>query len=210
MPAFSYYDIPGYKEAVDREASLRMNDFVRDHQILCGLKVKPMTLRHLLLLEAVESPFVSNADVEAVHVPQFLWIVSVDFEPMGSRRLRNLRVRRKRKSVIRRSRRLRALQAISDIQSYVETAFWDAPQGKQRDKAPYASWVAMITHQIGKSYGALPAGGMLQQIMDMPLTIVWQLVRCIHKEADPDALLDNRSSMVVHEYLARQNGEEWP
>ena len=81
-------EIPGYREALFAEQQARDLAFLLDvPRTLCGVPVRQITLRDLLLLAQADCRFITGGSTDAEDVRLFLWILNPGFVP-GDRDLR--------------------------------------------------------------------------------------------------------------------------
>jgi hypothetical protein len=180
--------------AVRRETETREAAFIRAPLLICGIPVNQLTGEHLVILEAIRSPFVIGGHADAADVALFLWILSPDFQP---------RECRTKRSFIKGCRRVNYLNAVSEIRSMVDDAFQDSPCGGGVSGPSFTSWLASIVDILASQYGWDE-----DTILRMPLARVFQYLRCIKQRNDPDAILFNqRSDAAKHAALLklRQN-----
>ena len=168
-------------DAVAREKSLRDAAWLDLPARICGMEFRQMTVRHYLVLDGVDSPFVRGGIPTPEQLAQFLWIVSPSFTPDEGEALRFTKEIGK----------LPFTQAVQESLAYVEQTFLDAPQGAKRDDGSpdYFSWLSSIVDALGSEYGWKPF-----EIMEMPLRQVFQLLRVIRRRHDPKAVLFNNLS----------------
>lgn len=191
MPPFDpYAEVPGYKEAVERENALRESAALGITETICGIEVLPLNVKHLILLEGCDSPFFSGGAPEATDIGKFFWIVS----PRYSRRP-GLRCR----LLMRKVRRLQYVNAVQGINDYMEEACHDMLGTSGSERRAFAGLAAFIIHTLAYNYGWTD-----EQILRQPLKMVWQYFRLIKKENAPDKTITNRTDEMVVNW-ARNN-----
>ena len=188
--------IPGYREAVNRESAVRDQSFLDLAEEICGLEVLPMTARHFLILDGIGSPFLLNAadpvtGVAPADVALFLWALSPDYSPSA---------RWRRWRFIRSCRKLPFVRACCQIRRYVEDTFQDAPASGDANGPSFYASVATLVDCFAREYGWAE-----RDILTMPLKRAFQYLRCIVKHRDPKATLFNPSDRVRGDWLARVN-----
>lgn len=187
-------EIPGWREAVERENAVRDESFLGLTETLCGIEVLPLSAYHFLILEAVHSPFVCGGVPNEVDIARFLWIVSPQFRPTTTRADRKLRDK-----FIRRLSNLDWEQSVKAITTYTEDAFQDSPGSRGGSQASYWSWIAGLVDFIASAYGWTE-----RDIIDIPLKRAFQYVRLI-KSRESEAIHFNRSDTVRGEWLRKVN-----
>src|SRR5689334_12972504 len=68
--------IPGYREAVRLENQSRDLAFIIDRELICGIEVRSMTLKHFILLDGIASPFLYERIGDPSECAMFLWVLS--------------------------------------------------------------------------------------------------------------------------------------
>ena len=213
MPDVDFFaDCPGFAEATRRENDLRSIPFLGQPEIICGLSVLPMTLRHVLWLDLARSPFLSRAPADVLclkpgienDITAFLWAVSPLFLPGKSRAATRRRRRFDRLySTIMKQPIDAAVQAILD---YVEEAWMDAGSSDPNDRS-YFSIAATVTASLSKNYGFAVdcwENSLWRRLtrrltgkvnpLDVPLKIAFQYTRIARRWADAEYPLENRLS----------------
>lgn len=187
--------IPGLAEAIARETELRNQAFLDIPQELCGIPVLPLTLRRLLLLEEIGSPFVggSTRAPRPRDVVNFLWALS----PYFSTRPGDLRRFSKR------CRKLNPARIVLAIDGYVCDALQDRPPSTSGPTAPsYESFAAGYVDVIASEYGWSE-----DAILDCPVARLFQYLKRILRRKDPKAPRFNPSDQVKADYLNELNAE---
>jgi hypothetical protein len=197
MPALP--PIPGYAEAVQKERELRNTAFLDVPEQIASVEVKPLTMDHLLILDAVKSPFTTGRQLAIetlpIDVSIFLWIVSPQFRPFSD----NPEQRKKDQAVHRRFiaslRKLDFLAAMPAIDAYIESAFFEAP-GNKPGSISYCSWIASLTMAIAEKTNWDP-----ERIRRTPLKQLWQYLRAVSTKT----LINPLSDKVRADWLAELN-----
>lgn len=176
--------------ALKREKEARDAAWLDVPAKICGRDFQQITIRHYMMLEAVDSPFVRGVIPTPEQLAQFLWIISPGFSTDPGEALRFT------KGIA----ELPFTQAVKESMDLVETTFLDAPQGsgKAEDSTSYYSWVASIIDALASEYGWRPF-----EIIDLPLRQVFQLLRAMKKRHDPKCgMINNLSDRAKLDYLA--------
>lgn len=185
--------IPGYAEAIAREAFLRDASFVPVNESICGIEVAPLTVAHLGILQSIGSPFVCGGMPEPQDAIRLLCIVAVDAgKPKSFKRWR----------FIRRCGRLNLQRCFADIFDYIKGAFEDAPNsgGNRKASASYYSLCASIVGLIAREYGWSESA-----ILSLPLKRLWQYRAEIIASRGDKSFLSNPSDIRIQEWLDRQS-----
>lgn len=153
--------IPGLREAIEKEQHIRDTSFLELPESLCGFDVSPLTLRHLLTLGAVGSPFIKGGHPMPYDVGVFMIIVGGWKGFNRWLKLRSLG-------------RVSYMDAVQFIDDYVKESFQDAPGGSGVDSVSYYSFAASIVDVFGKEYSWTEA-----EILDTPLKRLFQYLKAI-------------------------------
>jgi len=188
----SLYDqIPGYREAVEREQSNRDAAFVIDRDDLCGIEVLPMSARHFMILDGCASPFLCGGLPTLADVGVFLWVMSPGFKP-GAAAARD--------AFLKSIRTVDYANAVFAIREFIDDATADAPEpsalGSRRQVYSwFTDYVDLIAHEYHWSEA---------EILACPLKRLFQYVRRIQLRKGGKTLFLNRSDEVRAEWL-REN-----
>lgn len=185
---FDWLSIPEYAEAREREETARDAAFVLEHDDICGVPVKPLSLRHFTLLVAIGSPFVCAGELTATEAARFIWIVSAV-------RCRN-DTAQARDRFLKSIRGLNFVHACQGISRYLDEAFQDSPGGGSSNRPLSTSFAAVLVDMIAREYGWRES-----DILDMPLRRLFQYLRCIRHHHDPDAVFVNPSDAVRRRWV---------
>lgn len=178
--------IPGLREAIEAEQHIRDTSFLPLPESVCGFDVKPLTLRHVLMLGAVGSPFIRGGNPLPSDIGAFLILVG-DWQ--GFKRWSNLR----------KLARVDFVSAIESVDSYVKESFQDSPPGTESTGVSYYSFAASIVDVFGKEYGWREA-----DILDTPLKRVFQYLKAISRR-NGETVFFNPSDKVRGDWLAEVN-----
>lgn len=203
--------IPGYREAVVREQIARDEAFIGAPEIVCGVEVRPFTLRDFALLDSIGSPLLYDASTaDETDLGLFFWIVSYQYQ--RAIRLRGLLERVSntlarvvfgltRYRFIRRLRHLRSDIAHRSARDYIDAAMMDAPKGGKADGSPsYWGTVAGVVGILASAFGWAE-----QDVLDLPCKRVFQYVKIARKKLDPGAVLFNPSDKERSRYVRELN-----
>lgn len=205
--------IPGLREAIERETEKREFDFLGAPELLCGIEVMPLSIRRLLRLQAVNSPFLYNADLKAgpVDVALFFWSLSPNYEralvvrqwcELASFALGRAVFNGIRHRFIRRLSMLHLGEATAACRQYVADAFEDAPGASDERGPTYYGWPAGYVGLLATEYGWTE-----DETIDLPLRRLWQHVRRLMRRNDPAVALFNPSDKVRGAWLREQNSK---
>jgi len=191
MSLLHYDEIPGYREAVNREASNRELAFLPFPLPICGIQIRHLNARHHTLLVGCGNRFVVGGLARREDVAMFLWFLSPEYAPGTAARDAWLK---------RALHKLDFNQATDEIREYLEAVLQDWPAsggggGGKSYFAPIASLVDLLASQYGWSDEA---------ILEMPLRRVFQYCRAIEARLNPKAVQFNRSDKLVGEWLKRR------
>lgn len=177
--------IPGYAEAIVRERFLRDSAFLGVTETVGGFELKPLTLRHYLLLRILRSPLLYDETPSPVELAQFLWSVSAEYSTDPKARKRFLKRCRKftppAPPLLWESKRWRSrfnaallemAKCLTETREYISEAMMDRPPSRIGGGfAPdyyseVAWWVGLFEHR----YTA-------DQLLDMPLKALFQYLQ---------------------------------
>lgn len=198
-------EIPGYAEAVRREDAARRRAWVNPQHEICGISIRPLTLRTMEQLAELQNgfflPWKFESDEEFMaHCAQLVWWLSAAPKPKagdGWWRRRYV-VRAKEKLVRQLVRDPAAL--VAGVSGFLEEMFLDAVGGSSDGVrvAPIAGTPAFVADSIvAAGYPMTP-----EQVMDTPLPQLWQLQRVSAKRLT-GTTPPNRSDKIATDYLAK-------
>ena len=205
-----YDQIPGYKDAVQAENQQRAAAFISGiPEVVAGIMVAPLTYEMELRLRAVRSPFFIGGLPNANDIAVFLWGVSEDYQrairlrgivehasPWLAGRLFN----RARRAFIKRLRRLDYLTTLNAIRTYINDAYTDAPSGAGERSITYYSEAAGLFVLLSEKCSMS-----MRDVMELPIKVVWQLLRAIERRENPSAIHFNPSDRIRGEWLNQRN-----
>lgn len=150
--------IPGLADLRVQEREAELKPWLAPERLLCGVWVRPLTLRHVLELEFAGNRFYSRGEVpQRADVYLFLWRLSVSFT--RSPRLFSAAwwARRSIKRIARR-RTERAL--VRSVQGFIAESEQDRPPAKRGDpnavigmeQEPGFHWAASYVNFFGEEY----------------------------------------------------------
>ena len=170
-------------EALAREKNARDAAWADVRPRIGGREFLPLTIRHYLALDAVDSPFIRGGVMPTPEqLCQFLWVIAPEFSPDSGAMLNFAKAIGAWPSFDAR---------VKECFELVEVTFMDAPQGDGGNAGgpSFVSWVASIVDALGSEYGWKPF-----EVIDMPLRQIFQLLRAIRRRHDPKAMLFNTLS----------------
>ena len=181
--------IPGLGAAIEQERFVRDSSFLSLPEVIGGVDVQPMTLRHVIALSSVGSPFIAGGHASPEAVAQFVLLLAKPQGWLAKRRL------------LRRIARLDYDATIAEIKAFMDEAFQDSPASSGgRAQASYYSFAASLVDVFGTEYGWSE-----NEILDVPLKRLFQYLNAIRKRHNPEAVLFNPSDRVRGEFLAAVN-----
>lgn len=183
-----FEQIPGLREAVEREQFQRVAAFLPLPEFIGPVRVSPLTLNHLNHLEAIGSPFVHGGTPGPLDVARLLWILSPHF---GKNRLC-------RWWFMRRLGRLQYGELLTAIDSYFEEAFVESPGGAAAHGPQYLALSAAVVDLIASEYGWSD-----QDILNLPLKRLFAYYRAASRRHDPHTPLFNPSDKLRGQWLEK-------
>ncbi len=177
-------EIPGYREALQRERYLRDTAFLGGLELVCGVEVRPLSLRTLLLLEFAGNGYVNpcyfDSGTEALaHALQVLYYCQPEFKAPTSPRysfwqswMDGIRDYRFQRHVLKTNQ----VDTITkEVRTWVLDSLMDAPVGDSAavGNQSYASHPVLIMDLFAEA--GLPHTE--EEMMTMPLKKLWQFVR---------------------------------
>lgn len=158
------------------EAERRAEDFIEVSRTVCGLELRQLTPRDLLLLDYAKSPFVSGGEIDPTQVTKFLWHM-LDRQPAGWLSQRRF---------FRHCAGLPYEASIAAIQAYIARHFADAPGGggggggsAENNRPLGTSFVAPLIVRLATGIPSLTPPA----IMDTPLPQLFQYRKILDAEA---------------------------
>lgn len=198
-------EVPGYAEAVRRENYVRTTAFLGGNESLCGVEVRPLSLRTVLQLEVAKNGFFvpcqfdNNAEAVA-HALQVIWFSRPKFDPrcgvdsMIGMFANGIRIQFFCERMLWQYRKDQ-LAIAHEVKAWIRDAFMDMPKGSGRSQVPapaYAAYPAYIIDTLNGCGVRMDA----EQIMEMPLKRLWQHWRVAVKRENPAYGLTNPSDDV--------------
>lgn len=166
--------IPGLGAARERESHLRDASYLDLPTVIGTVPIVPMTLRHWVVLDGIDSPFLRRHLPDPHDVPMFLWVLNRKFSAGDSWR---------RRRFIRSCRSLPFPQAVAAIIGYVNDTFNDSPPTSGNGKGiPCVSFVATVVHRLAFHYHWSEA-----EILSLPIKRAFQYLKTITRQIDRDA-----------------------
>jgi hypothetical protein len=209
-------DIPGYASAIVRERFVRDAAFLGVTETVAGFELRPMTLRHLLLLRVVNSPLLRDETPSPIELAQFFWMTSAEYSLDDAARERFIKrclkftppapqyfeTRRWRRRFNRAM--FEMAEALAAARAYIAEAMMDRPASQPsigytpEYYSSVAWWVGLFEHR----YTA-------EQILDMPLKVLYQYLNEIKDRASAGSkkkpVFCNPSDKVRGEWIAASN-----
>lgn len=165
-----------YREAVFKESAIREAAFLPVTLDIGGIAVKQFTPYMYILLDFVQSPFISgDRRPDGCHVAEFLWVVSTEFkenDEVG-----------KKAFIENKCADLEYFKTVEEIETYLMEAFIDIPpttreDGSQKPKnnrtVPFYSWVCSYIDALASEYGWTD-----DKVIHMPFARILQYSKCI-------------------------------
>ena len=183
--------IPGLLDALATEARIREDAFSGLPVPVCGVDIRPLTLRDYERLLGQRSPFLVGGLPDRGDVAVLLWHqrwdTSAEDDPA--------RFAARFDSV--------ALATLSEaVGQFIAEALMDAPTGGKSSTAPVVGLSASIVHRMCSTY----QGMSIENVRDMPCAVLWQFLRCIQRDNDPQTAFFNAlSDRVKGNYLRDLN-----
>ena len=179
----------------------QLEGFLRMEPDLCGVPVVPLTPRIALELELAGNAFFSRGQpLTAEDVVQFVHRISVGYRAGDRKQIRRL------------SRLLYDKKAPAALQAYLERSHGACPSyGKKESKdvsLSDACWASYLVDRLSHRYG-----WSVDQVLDTPYRIIWQMFQRIMEEQDPDYTqrapgLAKISEQYMDKQLAKIRAEE--
>jgi len=198
-------EIPGFRDACRREAGVRRAAWCSTHTTIAGVRVRLLTLRDTITLEEIGNGFFNpwrfDSDEEFLgHCAQLVWWVSDAPKPSpNERRVILPRVAYHRARLVAHLAK-RPKELAEGVRAYLEDSFLDAPKGGGTGGQAIAAAPAYIAD-------TLAAGGYsltLDEVLDMPVTRLWQLLRVAARRVF-GVPATNYSDQIACDYLAQLN-----
>ena len=182
-----------WREAQEDEQSRRaaslLGSCYADHE-LDGMRLPPLRLRHYAMLESIGFKWSAN-EWKTIDYCR-IWLIWHDAVGPNVGLFRKWRVLR--------SFRKRPLTATRLLHEALMVEFCDCPPSPSRPdaSAPITSMSGCLVDLLCSEYG-----WSIEYALNLPMRLVWQLVRAIMKRRDPDVPIGNQSDRILSEWLNR-------
>lgn len=209
MATLPTVEIPGLREAIRKERTLRDRAFLGGYELVFGIVVKQLSLRTVLFLEHAENgfliPFRFDDDNEVIaHAIQVLWFSRPSWTPPSvetpSLWRQFVTARQEHLFQMKVLRNGTPMELVKEVRGWIEEATFDCPSGSggELPRQSYASHPAHLVDLFGAA--GLPFS--YDEIMDMPLKRLWQHWRLAANRLY-DLKLTNPSDEVAVGYLSK-------
>jgi hypothetical protein len=178
--------IPGLADAIEREQHIRDTSFLGLPENVCGFDVSPLTLRHVLTLGAIGSPFMRGGHPMTHDVGAFMVVVG---EWKVFKRWRNLR----------KLGLVSFRESVEQVDAFVKESFQDSPSGSQKDGVSYYSFAASLVDLFAREYGWTE-----KDILDAPMKRLFQYIKAI-SHRNGEKVLFNPSDRVRGDWMNEVN-----
>lgn len=211
MVALPIVEIPGYREAVKKERTLRDAAFLDGHEMLCGEIVVPLSLRRLIWLEQAHNGFICpwkwDSDEQLIaHALALIYFCRPNFQPPNTAKWSFWKAYghalSQHRFSVRVLRRVGPEKLVEEVTSWLNDAFMDAPVGSADSvgNQSYASYPAYVFDKFGEAGLTYTP----EQIMDMPIKRLWQHFRVAAARIN-DAKLTNPSDEIAVAHIETLN-----
>ena len=194
-----------FNDAKLAEDLAREQAFVNDTHLVYGERVRSLTPRDLLHLQAVGSPVIyGHADISPADIMLFLWAIHT--RNRGPWFMRYFQRGRMIGRVLARRSENPVDDAVSEIAAYVSGMFMDAPGGAAKDGKPFgACWLAPIMVRLSAKVGpADPMDGCAWA--DTPMPRIWQYIKAARAAEEPKFKDFSPSDRIMSEWMQEVNG----
>jgi hypothetical protein len=201
-----FKQIPGFADALRREASVRREAWAHTHTEIAGVRVRMLTMRDVVMLEELQNGFFApwrfDTDEEFLaHCAQMVWWLSdLPKPPLYSRSIFHPWIAGRQQALIRYLAG-RPKQLAEDTNRFLRDSFMDAPKGGGTMGQAVAAMPAYLADTLAAAGFQITTDDML----DMPLTRLWQMVRLASRRVYGTAIT-NESDKLACDYLAGLNG----
>lgn len=192
MPTLPFADHPEYVAAVNRETQNRELAFLPEPPPLCGIRIRHMNCRHLILLTGCGNKFITGGHVSYIDVAQFVWFLSADYcVTPGAREL----------FIATHVAKADLLKLTEACSAYVSVVWQDAPPGPGNAvEKRYVADVTYLVDRLAREYRWTD-----EHILEMPLARAFQYLRMIRKRTEQMPILFNPSDKVIGDIIAKRN-----
>lgn len=213
--------VAGWAEAAAAENDGRNDAMLGLDESICGLAVKPLAWRHLLWLDIYNSPFLLDAPADLLlqipdihlHVARFMWVLSPAWWPFRRQATGGWNYAARKKLYYMRyawalyGRPNNTEEIVRAIVQFMDDSVYDMKSGsKGPRRKSYYSAAAGVVRALCKENGSLsPDPNAPNAAIDVSLKIVGQLFRASIRQADPKALLTNRTDDLERQWLEEYN-----
>lgn len=208
--------IPGLREAVEKENHVRTSAFLPLTETVEGFDLLPMTLRHLLALRSINSPLLApSVPPSPLQLVAFLWLLNPAYTT-GDSRVKRKFLKRCRafvprpmmfehsESAFKRQQNslILAGKILHAARNYVEETFMDMPG--QKTVAGYVksyfSDAAYLCAIFAREFGWDD-----ELTMGKPLKRIFQYLKEMKAHGKAAPVLFNPSDRLVNDYLRQKN-----
>lgn len=185
---------------------MRRQAWAHTHAMICGVRVRVLTLRDVVMLEELENgffcPWRFDSDEEFLsHCAQLVWWLSdLPKPPLHSQSVFHPWVAGRQRQLLR-YLACHPKRLAEETNRFLKDAFMDAPKGSGSQGTAVAATPAYLAD-------TLAAGGFkisTEEMMDMPLAKLWQLVRLASRRIYGTPLT-NESDKLATDFLAGASG----
>jgi hypothetical protein len=153
------------QELIENASAWSNESWVNINEDCYGIEIINMNLRHLMMLDGVESPFLKGGDIKDEDVALFLWIVSKEF----------CFDEKKQKEFFKKVVKIRNIDAIRWINNYLKKTFIDSDT-MNKGKKGQVYFISYFVDMFAKEYN-----WSFEEIMKMPLRISFQLITAMNE-----------------------------
>lgn len=190
----TFRDVAGwredFREAAKRLDEVRANSLFDLPSVVCGQRVRDLTLTDWLILDQAGNPFVAGGTRTAAHASNLLWLLSPSFrfDSWFSRLLRRILIWR-----VLLWARFDEGKVIDAVEALVDDAFLDSPGRFSKRKSagpsvtnwPRKSFAIELCSEIMSQFPSLT----FDALRKMPLALFWQW---LHEARAQDAYANKR------------------
>ena len=178
--------IPGLREAIEQEQHVRDTAFLELPESVCGFDLKPLTLRHILTLGSIGSPFMRGGHPMPHDVGAFMCVVG---GWQGFNRWRNLR----------KLGRVSFRESVEAVDVFVKESFQDSPAESGVETVSYYSFAASLVDVFAREYGWTE-----REILNAPVKRLFQYLKAIARR-NGETTFFNPSDKVRGDWLLEVN-----
>lgn len=201
-------EIPGYTRACERAD--RLQTYWRNFAFLGlpetlfiagghSVEVRQLTLRMFVQLSAVRSPFFVGGRIGPEHVAQVLWRISPEYDTRTVNT--NARI-----EFVTKIAGFPFKGAVRAVDRYLARQLIDKPPVavQRNDTKPDTSFAASMIHVLASNYGWSD-----ELILDQPITRIFQYLRRIRRQNDPELshfnpIRDRFTARITSRFLAQK------